>query len=106
MQIVFTCHGHRDISKDGGMLAKWWGDCIMYGTQEWELMPDLKLEKQDLLIDKNRYSVFFNTKFDEKLRSQGINELIITGVMTKRVPGRQRHDWQYFLLIWLHYLPF
>lgn len=82
MRIVFTRHGHKDISKDGGMLAKWWGDCIMYGTQEWELMPDLKLEKEDLLIDKNRYSAFFNTRLDEKLRSQGINELIITGVMT------------------------
>ena len=82
MRIVFTRHGHKDISKDGGILAKWWGDCIMYGTQEWELMPDLKLEKEDLLIDKNRYSAFFNTGLDEKLRSEGIEELIITGVMT------------------------
>jgi isochorismate hydrolase len=82
LPIVFTRHGHKDISKDGGMLAKWWGDCIMYGTQEWELMPEFKLEKEDLLIDKSRYSAFFNTGLDEKLRSEGIEELIITGVMT------------------------
>ncbi|UCH95494.1 MAG: isochorismatase family protein [Candidatus Aminicenantes bacterium] len=82
IQVVFTRHGHKDISKDGGMLAKWWGDCIMSGTHDWELLPDFKLEKEDLLIDKNRYSAFFNTGLDDKLRSQGIEELIITGVMT------------------------
>jgi|GEM_PF-5809555 isochorismate hydrolase len=25
MRIIFTRHGHEDISKEGGMLKKWWG---------------------------------------------------------------------------------
>ena len=82
MRIVFTRHGHKDISKDGGMLAKWWGDCIMYGTPDWQLMPEFTPGAEDLLIDKNRYSAFFNTGLDETLRAEGIEELIITGVMT------------------------
>ncbi|NIM17104.1 MAG: isochorismatase family protein [Candidatus Aminicenantes bacterium] len=82
MRIVFTRHGHKDISKDGGMLAKWWGDCIMYGTPDWQLMPEFTPGEEDLLIDKNRYSAFFNTGLDEKLQAEGIEELIITGVMT------------------------
>jgi nicotinamidase-related amidase len=82
MRIVFTRHGHKDISKDGGMLAKWWEDSVMVGTHGWKLMPDLKLGKEDLLIDKNRYSAFFKTGLDEKLRTRGISELIITGVIT------------------------
>ncbi len=82
MRIVFTRHGHKDISKDGGMLAKWWDDSVMVGTHGWELMPDFKLGKEDLLIDKNRYSAFFKTGLDEKLRARGITELIITGVIT------------------------
>jgi len=49
----FTCHGHRDIEKDGGMLLKCWGDCILYGTG-----------------------------LDELLKSRVIEEIIITGVMT------------------------
>ena len=82
MRIVFTRHGHKDPDKDGGMLAKWWGDNIIYSTPGWELMPGFEPQKHDLLIDKNRYSAFFNTGLDEKLRSEGIEELIITGVMT------------------------
>jgi len=34
MRIIFTRHGHKDFSKDGGMLDKWWGDSIMYGTKD------------------------------------------------------------------------
>jgi isochorismate hydrolase len=45
-------------------------------------MPGFEPRKDDLLIDKNRYSAFFNTGLDETLRSEGIEELIITGVMT------------------------
>ncbi len=82
MRIVFTRHGHKDVCKDGGMLTEWWGDNIMYGSDQWQLMPEFKPKKEDLIIDKNRYSTFFNTNLDEILRSDGIEELIITGVMT------------------------
>ena len=64
------------------MLSKWWGDCIQYGSREWELIKGLAPLDKDDLIDKNRYSAFFGTELDERLRSRGIEELIITGVMT------------------------
>ena len=54
----------------------------MYGTPDWQLMPEFTPGEEDLLIDKNRYSAFFNTDLDETLRAEGIEELIITGVMT------------------------
>ena len=82
MRVIFTRHGHRDISMDGGMLAKWWGDCIEYGSREWELIKDLSPLNTDGILDKNRYSAFFGTGLDESLRSRKIAELIITGVMT------------------------
>ena len=34
MRIIFTRHGHSDISKDGSMLYKWWGDFIQYGSKD------------------------------------------------------------------------
>ena len=80
--IIFTRHGHRDISRDGGMLSKWWGDCIKYGSSEWRLIETLSPLDTDGIIDKNRYSAFFGTGLDERLRAQGIDELIIAGVMT------------------------
>lgn len=82
IRIVYTRHGHKDMSKDGGMLAKWWGDGIVYGSRDWELLPGITPGDEDLIIDKNRYSAFFKTGLDERLRSEGLEELIITGVLT------------------------
>lgn len=82
VKIIFTRHGHRDISKDGGMLKKWWGDLIDYGSKDWKLIDSLKPTDTDVIVDKNRYSVFQGTGLEERLKSGEIEELIITGVMT------------------------
>ena len=82
IRVIFTRHGHQEISKDGGMLAKWWGDCIQCGSREWGLIEGLSNEYTDEILDKNRYSAFFGTGLDKTLRSRKIDELIITGVMT------------------------
>lgn len=82
IRTIFTRHGHKNISEDGGMLVAWWGDLIEYGSKDWELINALKPSDTDGVIDKNRYSVFHGTGLDESLRSRKIEELIITGVMT------------------------
>jgi isochorismate hydrolase len=79
---IFTRHGHKDVSKDGGMLRKWWGDLIEYGSKDWELIDSLKPADTDKIVDKNRYSVFQRTGLEERLKRNEIEELIITGVMT------------------------
>jgi isochorismate hydrolase len=61
ISIIFTRHGHKDASGDGGMLAQWWGDLIEYGSKDWELINSLKPYDTDGIIDKNRYSVFHGT---------------------------------------------
>jgi isochorismate hydrolase len=82
MPVIFTRHGHKDVAADGGMLAAWWGDLIGYGSEDWALIRPLSDEAADLIIDKQRYSAFHGTDLDERLRSWGIGEVIITGVMT------------------------
>ncbi len=69
MRIIFTRHGHSDISKDGGMLYQWWGDCIEYGSKDWELIKAIQPGKYDAVLDKNRYNAFHGTTLDESLRS-------------------------------------
>jgi isochorismate hydrolase len=64
------------------MLAQWWGESIIYGSKEWELMKNLSPLETEPVLDKNRYSAFYETNLDESLRSRGIEELIMTGVMT------------------------
>ncbi|MDO9528092.1 MAG: isochorismatase family protein [Syntrophales bacterium] len=82
VKIFFTRHGHFQPDKDGGMLGKWWGDLIEYGSPEWELLGELNPSEKEPVIDKNRYSAFFNTDLDDRLRGLGIEDLIICGVMT------------------------
>jgi len=81
-KIFFTRHGHRDPKTDGGMLARWWGDLILYGSAEWELIDELHVQAGDTIIDKNRYSAFFATELDGLLRKEGVEDLVITGVLT------------------------
>ncbi len=81
-KIAFTRHGHLDPVRDGGMLAKWWGDLIIYGTDEWELIEVLCPTADELIIDKMRYSAFLDTNLDQWLKQNGIENLIITGVLT------------------------
>lgn len=68
IKVVFTRHGHRDPTADGGMLARWWGDLIAYGTQEWELIEELNPRPDEPIIDKVRYSAFHGTNLDEWLK--------------------------------------
>ncbi len=82
IHIVFTRHGHKDISKDGGMLGKWWGDLIHYGSLAWEFIQELSPSDTDVILEKNRYSAFWGTDIDRHFRSLKIEEIIITGVMT------------------------
>ncbi len=82
LPIVFTQHGHTDPSLDGGILGEWWGELIMAGTEEWKFLSEINVEKKDLILPKKRYSAFFETDLDPWLRSRGIQDIIISGVMT------------------------
>jgi isochorismate hydrolase len=82
IHIVFTRHGHKDRSRDGGMLGKWWGDLIQYGTRAWKFVEEISPLETDVILEKNRYSAFWGTGIDTHFRSRKIEEIIITGVMT------------------------
>lgn len=80
--IIFTQHGHTQPESDGGKLGEWWGELIIGGTEDWKFLPEMKIESDDTLLPKKRYSAFFETDLDKTLRSRGIQDLIISGVMT------------------------
>ncbi len=54
------------------------------GAEPWELWPDLDVQKDDLLVEKTRFSAFIpgTCKLDEMLQARGIDTLIITGTLT------------------------
>jgi isochorismate hydrolase len=55
---------------------------IQYGSEDWEIINAISPLETDGILDKNRYSAFWDTGLDESLKSIDIEELIITGVMT------------------------
>jgi nicotinamidase-related amidase len=53
----------------------------MYGSEEWKLIDGLDAASEDI-IDKNRYNTFHETDLDQRLQNAGIEDIIISGVMT------------------------
>ncbi|KAK9935755.1 hypothetical protein M0R45_022841 [Rubus argutus] len=82
--VIFTRHSHKSPS-DYGMLAEWWdGDLIFEGTPESQLMSELdrRPPQEDHVVDKNTYSAFLGTRLEEYLKERGVEDVIVTGVMT------------------------
>ncbi len=46
----------------------------------YDIFPDLKIEKTDLIVEKNRYSAFIqgSSNIEEVLRSRGLDTVLIT----------------------------
>jgi len=80
--VIFTQHGHTDAASDGGTLGEWWGQVILEGTKDWKFIPEMKIESKDIILPKKRYSAFYETDLEKILRSKGIQDLILSGVMT------------------------
>ena len=80
--IIFTQHGHTDPPADEGVLGQWWGEVILHGTKDWQFLPEIKIESRDIVLPKKRYSAFYETDLEQILRSKGVRDLIVSGVMT------------------------
>jgi len=80
--VIFTQHGHTNAASDGGVLGEWWGQVILHGTKDWKFIPEMKIGPEDRVLQKKRYSAFFQTDLEKLLQSKGIKDLIISGVMT------------------------
>jgi ureidoacrylate peracid hydrolase len=54
------------------------------GSEGYELWPDLDVKREDLIVEKNRFSAFIqgSSNLAEVLRSRGIDTLLITGTVT------------------------
>ncbi len=80
--IIFSVHGHKDPKLNGGMLYKWWGELIIEGSFDDRIMGELTPLEGEKIIRKRRYSVFYKTDLEEYLHKEGVEDLVICGVMT------------------------
>jgi ureidoacrylate peracid hydrolase len=62
------------------------------GNPQFELRPDLDIEKGDTIMDKTRYSAVLGSSIVEVLRKKGIENVIVTGVTTDVCAGNTAED--------------
>lgn len=58
------------------------GTLLAKGHWDFELIDELQPLEHDLVIEKPRYSGFFNTALDSMLRCRGIRNLVFVGIAT------------------------
>ena len=86
--IIFTRAVHRADLKDAGLLLARRPihkviDSLVAGTWDMELVPSMDARPDDYILDKNRYSAFYNTNLEVILRGLAVDTLIICGVTTE-----------------------
>lgn len=59
-----------------------WGEHAMEGSEGAELIPELTLGEGDIVIKKNWYSGFIDTKLPELLKKLDVDIIIFAGVST------------------------
>jgi len=57
-------------------------NCFIPGTEEWKILPDLVINKDDIFVSKMANDAFYQTELDSFLRTNGINDITITGCAT------------------------
>lgn len=62
------------------------------GHPQFELYPELDVQKGDIVMDKTRYSAVLGSNIVDLLRKQGIENVIVTGVTTDVCAGNTAED--------------
>ncbi len=78
--IIFACDSFlkEDFIFKGRMKAR-----SLRGTEDAEVIDDLKPETTDMVLPKRRFSAFFKTDLDQTLRTLGVDTIVVTGITTE-----------------------
>lgn len=78
IQVIYLRDAHSATDKELGI----WGQHAMKDTPASEIIPELKPEKDDIVIEKKWYSGFVDTELPAILKKTGADTLIFVGVST------------------------
>ena len=87
MTVVFSSLAFCDRGADSGQLGKFWapignGEVLVKGTAGVEVLRELSPQSNEPVLQRNRYSAFFNSELDKILRGRGVRTIIIGGYST------------------------
>lgn len=80
--IIFTRHTHHPDNLDAGIMEWWWEGMCLEGSPESEVHHDIVPLPHEKVIQKHRYSAFYNTDLETILRCLKIEDIVISGIMT------------------------
>jgi ureidoacrylate peracid hydrolase len=85
--VIFTRYTLRPDYKDAGLLGAIYpalkeSSAMVVGTRDWEIIDELAPMSDDIIVDKQRYSAFYNTNLEVTLRALDVTLLVVTGVTT------------------------
>ena len=75
--------------------------CII-GTKGWEIIDELRPQKSEAIVQKDKYDAFYNTSLDNTLKRLKVDTLILSGVLTNnciRATAEGAHYRGYSLVI-------
>jgi isochorismate hydrolase len=72
---------HSNTPDDAGMMSEWWDHLLEPGSPEEALEPLLEELSSDL-VAKTQYDAFHETALEDVLRDSGVEQVVVTGVMT------------------------
>ena len=86
--VIFTRYALRPDFKDAGCLVELFPalkdvNSIVSGTWDAELDERLGVKPGDFIVDKTRYSAFYNTNLEVILRGLGVDTVVVCGVTTE-----------------------
>ena len=80
--VIFSQHVHHPEHLDSGIMGWWWEGMCLEGSPESEIQTDITPMQGEKVIQKHRYSAFYNTDLETVLRVLKIEDVVISGVMT------------------------
>ena len=76
--VIYSNDAHLETDFELGK----WGKHAMKGTKEAEVIPQLKPQEKDHVLEKRVYSGFFESGLDPLLRTLKVDTVILTGLHT------------------------
>jgi len=76
--VIFVCDSHRPVDTEFQLFPRH----SVKGTHGAQIIAALPVEKEDIIVEKTRYSAFFSTDLEKTLRKHRVGLVHIVGVCT------------------------
>jgi isochorismate hydrolase len=72
---------HMNTRDNAGMMSRWWKDLLTAQNPLHQIIPEID-PSMGFIIKKSQYDAFHQTQLDEILRTSGVSQVVLCGVMT------------------------